>query len=244
MFFSKKKKYDFIFGIGEACSCSSSLRSANLQLRSFPFDWIFGSDFLKRIDIINKHFENFITKENLVYMGNNGIEEHLCDIYTDKSNDLVFNHDFLSGKNFDEEFINVQNKYKRRSDRFFEYLNKSQKTLAVWVGTPGKIRVYHTDEDFVNGYKSLKNGLNIQNLDLLVFTYDEKIPFKNLKYEKISENIEKYTFNYHLAFHKGKPLADYVVDDKLMKKILKKYELNMSFKEKWENYKLKHFKKA
>ena len=33
-------KYDLILPIGEACSCSQSLRTAGLQFASFPWDWI------------------------------------------------------------------------------------------------------------------------------------------------------------------------------------------------------------
>ena len=34
------KTYDFIFGLGNACSCTQTLREADLQVLSFPFDWV------------------------------------------------------------------------------------------------------------------------------------------------------------------------------------------------------------
>ena len=234
--FGNKKKYDFIFGIGEACSCSSSLRNANLQIQSLPFDWIGGSDFVKRADIISNDFHNFIKKENLEYQGNNGIPEHLCDIYKNNENNLIFNHDFLSGKNFDEEFIIVQNKYKRRAERLTKNIKNAQKVLAVWLATPGAARINISDEEYTEGYNLLTEKFPDTKIDLLVFNYEKGLDFKNKKYEKISDNIEKYTFDYHKSSHKGKQLADYVVDEKLMMKILKNYELKMTLKEKWNNY--------
>lgn len=234
--FNKKKKYDFIFGIGEACSCSSSLRSAYLQIKSLPFDWIGGSDFVKRVNIIVNDFKNFISKENLVYIGNNEIPSHLCDIYKNNENNLIFNHDFLSGKNFDEEYIKVQNKYKRRAERLIKNIKNSDKVLVVWLATPGAARINISDKEYIEGYNILTEKFSDTKIDLLVFNYEKGLAFKNKKYEKISENIEKYTFDYHKSLHKGKPIADYVVDEKLIMRILKNYELNMTLKEKWNNY--------
>lgn len=234
--FNPKKKYDFIFGIGEACSCSSSLRNANLQIQSLPFDWIGGSDFVKRADIISNDFHNFLKKENLEYQGNNGIPSHLCDIYKNNENNLIFNHDFLSGKNFDEECVTVQNKYKRRAERLSNNIKNSKTVLAVWLSTPGAARIDISDDEYIQGYDILTKKFPEQKIDLLVFNYEKGLSFKNKKYEKISDNIEKYTFDYHKPFHKGKQLPDYVVDEKLMMKILKNYELKMSLKQKWNNY--------
>lgn len=234
--FFNKKKYDFVFGIGEACSCSSTLRSANLQIKSLPFDWIAGSDFTKRVDMIVNGFQDFIKKESLVCIGDNGIPSHLCDIYKNKENHLIFNHDFLSGKDFDEEYKNVHEKYIRRAERLFKNINNSEKLLAVWISTPGAARIESSDEDYINGYNVLCKKFPSKKLDLLVFNYEKGLSFGNRKYERITDNIEKYTFDYHKAFHKGKPLADYVVDEKMLKKILKKYELKMTLKEKWDNY--------
>ena len=49
---SKKYFYDVIFSLGEACSCAQSLTKSDLRLYSCPFDWIWGADFLGRINIL------------------------------------------------------------------------------------------------------------------------------------------------------------------------------------------------
>ena len=61
-----KKKYDLIFSMGAACSCSSALRSAELQVASYPFDWLFGSDFCNRANIVVNDFERFLDKIGII----------------------------------------------------------------------------------------------------------------------------------------------------------------------------------
>ena len=67
------KKYDLIFSIGEACSCTSALRLAKLQFKSYPLDWLFGSDFIGRCKILASQFEHFI--------GKNKKNQQNCRIY-------------------------------------------------------------------------------------------------------------------------------------------------------------------
>ena len=242
MFFSKKK-YDFILDIGEACSCSSTLRSANLQIRSLPFDWLFGSSFIGRVNMIVNNFENFMRVEDLECVGNNGVQSHLCDIYKNNYNGLIFNHDFLYGSKVEEAVTGVLSKYKRRQDRLYKLANEAKAILAVWIDTPGANWTKKNDADFIEGLRLLSEKFNHAKVDLLVFAYEEGRAFKDRKYEKLSENIDKYTFDYHKRFHKGKPLPDYIVDEDMMKKILKNYSLNMTLKEQFDNYMFKKFKK-
>lgn len=242
MFF-KKKNYDFIFGIGEACSCSSTLRSCNLQIKSLPFDWLFGSSFLGRVNMIANNFDNFIRAEDLEIIGDNGIESHLCDIYRNNYNGLIFNHDFLHGSNINEAINDVAQKYKRRADRLYDQANKAKSILVVWIDTPGANWTRKNNADFVEGHKILAEKFSHAKVDLVVFAYEKGLDFKNYRFEKINDNIEKYTFDYHKMYHKKKLLPDYIVDEKLMHKILKNYGLNISLKEKWDNYIFKKFKK-
>ncbi len=228
--------------MGEACSCSSALRSSNLQIRSLPFDWLFGSTFLGRVDMIVNDFENFLRIEDLELIGDNGIKTHLCDIYRNNFNGLIFNHDFLNGLQLESEFEKVSLKYKRRENRLYEFVNKSEKILVVWIDTPGVNWSLKKNEDFIEGHKKLCQKFPHKQIDLLVFCYEKGLDFKNKKYEKLNDYIEKYTFDYHKTYHKKKLLPDYAVDEKMLAKILKKYELDMTLKEKWENYCYKKFK--
>ncbi|MBQ2645142.1 hypothetical protein IJG14_06195 [bacterium] len=235
MIFFNKKKYDLIFGIGEACSCSSTLRRANLQIKSFPFDWLFGSTFLGRVNILVNNFENLINLQDIECTGNNGIPHHLCDIYTNKSNGLGFNHDFLSGVNPASVIDEISEKYQRRGNRLIKKANQSENILAVWIDSPGSNWKMKIDEDFVKGQELLQKKFKNAKLDLLVITWEKDLSYKKRKYEKINNNIEKYTFDYQFH-HKKKQIPDYVVDEKVLLKILNKYKLKMTFKEKFDNY--------
>lgn len=66
-----EKKYDFVFGIGEACSCSTALRAAHLQIQSFPTDWLAGGDIKERTALIVSDFKDFFNAEDLKYTGDN-----------------------------------------------------------------------------------------------------------------------------------------------------------------------------
>lgn len=233
--FEPKKKYDLIFGIGEACSCSTCLRRANLQIRSYPFDWLFGSTFLDRVKILANNFENLINLEDIECTGNNGIPTHLCDIYSNKSNGFVFNHDFLSGSNPAEVIGEIAEKYKRRGDRLIKSAENSKKILAVWIDSPGALWKMKNDADFTEGQKILQERFPDAQVDLLFVEWEKGRPFKEKKHEIISGNIEKYSFDYQFH-HKKKQVADYVVDEKMLAGFLKKYELNLTIKEKIANY--------
>ena len=64
-----KKQYDLIFGIGEACLCSQALRNDNLQVFSYPFDWVYGTLLHNRVEILTNRFKDFFNKEDLVKIG-------------------------------------------------------------------------------------------------------------------------------------------------------------------------------
>ena len=68
------KNYDFVFGLGRACACTQSLRSAGLQLLSLPWDWITyqltpqGPDLLLRVDLIASGFAGWFEEEDLKFV--------------------------------------------------------------------------------------------------------------------------------------------------------------------------------
>ena len=48
----KRKKYDLIFSLGEACLTATFLKKLSLRAMSTPFDWIAGGTFEKRVDFL------------------------------------------------------------------------------------------------------------------------------------------------------------------------------------------------
>ena len=52
--------FDFVFSLGAACLSTQSLRKADLQFASYPFDWLAGGNICKRAEIISSDFSSFM----------------------------------------------------------------------------------------------------------------------------------------------------------------------------------------
>lgn len=132
---TKRQRYDLIFSIGGACSCTSGLRDAGLQRASFPMDWLFGSDLSGRVDIICNKFDRFIDMADLEYVFSE--RSIKCDAYHNKFNDLTFNHDFPTGVALEKSYTLVADKYKRRISRLLGAIESAHRVCAVYLSVPG-----------------------------------------------------------------------------------------------------------
>lgn len=174
----KTKKYDFIFSIGEACSCTQILRHLGLQNASYPFDWLFGSTFIGRCKILTEEFKDFIRKEDLEYSHE---ERSLkCNAYYNKLNDIVFNHDFLKSLDFEDAYPLVKEKYDRRIRRLLEKIKNSNSVLAVYLEIPTTNHVEVTNEEILQGYSILKEK------------FGDKINLLYIKNSKCETKIERF----------------------------------------------------
>lgn len=133
-----RRKYDLIFGLGPACSCSETLRHAGLQLLSFPFDWLnptnYDGDLLRRADFVCNKFNGWIRMEDFECLGevsNTGMER--C---RNEALGLNFIHDFPFGKPIGETFDAVASKYQRRIGRLLQLISRSQSVLVVRLDLP------------------------------------------------------------------------------------------------------------
>lgn len=136
-----KKKYDLIFGLGPACSCSQALRKAELQHLSFPFDWIgptygqpgWDDDVRRRTDLICSEFENWLRPEDFSFHGRhtNGKDKYFNDRLG-----LIFLHDFPAGQPLAETFPAVAEKYAHRCARLIKLIRRSKNVLLVRVERP------------------------------------------------------------------------------------------------------------
>ncbi|MDD4519883.1 MAG: DUF1796 family putative cysteine peptidase [Alphaproteobacteria bacterium] len=224
-----KKKYDLIFGIGEACSCTQALRGAGLQIKSFPFDWLYGSDFLGRIEILSSCFKDFFKKEDLVDTKTTNLDKkNLCKIYKNKRNKIVFNHDFLEKMPFDEAYPNVFEKYQRRIGRLFSLIKQAKSFLVVYIETPNAEEKLTDKKDLKKAFSFLQKAFPHKKIDLIYFSNTTKA-FDKQSFEEISKHILLARFNYS-SIKENDP--DYAINGKLIKKILRqKFRLKMSFKE-------------
>ena len=134
------KTYDFIFGLGNACSCTQTLREADLQLLSFPFDWVILSetdDLRRRVETIANGFAGWFEKGDLRKIGDYAPSNR--DIYRNEATGTVFNHEFWRNEDLDLAYPAVRAKYDRRIRRFLGLLAASQEILVVRVDRPDQV---------------------------------------------------------------------------------------------------------
>jgi len=222
----KSKKYDFIFSLGEACSSTQAIRSANLQFASYPLDWLFGANFSTRVNILLSGFERFIEKNDLTYTNHqNGDKHNPCNIYYNQYNNLVFNHDFSSGVPFEKAFLHVSEKYNRRVSRLLNNIEKAKSILIVYIETPN-CQQPTTDEEIVTAFSRVKEHYPDKKINLLYFHNDCEQNTETYNVIQLSPFIEKVITNYK---SKDSISLPYAVNNQILVKFLRKYRLNLSF---------------
>ena len=162
-------EYDLVFGIGGACSCTQILRKCCLQFNTYPFDWLFGTDILTRAKILTHHYRDFINFKDLEDAGyNNKDKNNLCEVYNNKRNGIVFNHDFAFGKPLTETYDAVKEKYDRRIKRQFWQIKNSKNVLVVYLQIPND-QAEIDDKMLLESHNILKDAFPEQNITLLYF---------------------------------------------------------------------------
>ena len=58
-------RYDLIFSVGDACSCSQCLRAADLQFASFPWDWIAFPELPDRAELMCNGYADWLEQDDL-----------------------------------------------------------------------------------------------------------------------------------------------------------------------------------
>lgn len=125
-----KRKFDLIFSIGTRCFTSLLLRQNNLQVASFPFDWLAYVQYKQALEFLTNNFENFLNKEDLELYTESFNPFHYN--YLNKRTGIMFGHDFPVNEDFDKQFEIVKAKYQKRSSRLLEKIFKSKKVLLVF----------------------------------------------------------------------------------------------------------------
>ena len=177
---SQQKKFDFIVPVGTNCMVAYNLRKIKRQRESLPFDWVI-ADFQTIVHFIANHFADFMKKENLVFLKNNGD----ADVYRDSTTKIEFWHDFMVGCDFNQAYEQNFNKYQRLIKRMYSHLNRAKNVLWVRMVKicPEKQK---TENDFsfenekyipqrlIDELASLQNLYPQKNFELLLFyLYDE-----------------------------------------------------------------------
>lgn len=225
---SQKKTYDLIFSIGEACSCTVALRDSKLQEKSYPFDWLYGSTFNERINLLTSKFEHFLEIDSLEYIDSR-ISPKPFDIYRNKKNGLVFNHDFTFGIPLLESYKDVKLKYERRINRLLEHISKAKKVLIVYIKTPEVGNIIKDKSRLIEALQILSETFENTEFDILTLTNDSDMRFGDVKIENSHCNITNLTLNYK---SQNKEDEEYMTNSQALRMVFSTYKLSNVLKSK------------
>ena len=128
------RRYDFVFPLGAACSCSQSLRLANLQFASFPCDWLYGGTPVARTQGLVDGFRGWFERATLVKHDVPWNLEH--EPWRNTVNGIVFKHDFDWNAPLESLLPGVREKYARRLARLDRLVSAAKTVLVVWINPP------------------------------------------------------------------------------------------------------------
>ncbi len=198
-----EKKYGFVFGIGEACSCSTALRAAHLQIQSFPTDWLSGLDIKGRTALIVSDFKDFFNAEDLKYAGDN----KKSDTYVNTRTGITFYHDFPLHSDFAALYPSVKAKYDKRIARMLSSIENAKKALIVYMNVPVREKERPSDAELVDCLTAFEKRFPDTKFDLLYLTNDSDIPYKKRKIERVKDNLFVVSFAYRPNKKEVSPMA-------------------------------------
>lgn len=148
------KKYDNFISIGFFCSVALELERVGLRSSSSPFDWLICS-VEGMSNLIKNKFDHFLD-EDLLLQDSNQRNHYYNPVYN-----VWFFHEFSKYKSLNEQIGDVQQKYRRRINRFYEQI--SNPTLLLrYIANETELTWWneHIDE-FTSMVKEYNEGNDI-----------------------------------------------------------------------------------
>ena len=199
------------------------MRRNNLQIKSYPFDWLANATLEERADLIISNFCNFFEKEDFQKVGES-TEYNPCDTYKNTKTKIYHLHDFKHDIDFDISFKEAKEKYDRKIKKFYKKISKSKRVLAVYLIQPNS-EIYDTDETLIRVQKKLQTKFPKQQIDLLFIQNNLEQEFREETY--LNENIIKITANYTPIENIYKsPCWRYIPNPMVIKDIFSDFYLN------------------
>lgn len=160
------RRYDFIFSLGSACSCSQSLREAGLQFASYPFDWVGSPGIMKSVAALESEFSGWFEKDDLKLIDVRR-EPLSTRCFINRKTGFAFYHEFTLFKRFDDLFPKIAERFARRGRRLLAALRAARSVLAVYVEVP--FRETESVADFAEARRRVAAKFPNASVDLLVF---------------------------------------------------------------------------
>ena len=191
-----RKSYDFIFGLGNACSCTQTLRAAGLQYLSFPFDWIImggHGDLMRRISFIENEFEGWLEQKDLVKV--RSYPEGNRDIYRNMSTDTIFNHEFKLNDDLTTHFPIIRAKYDRRIARFLSQLESSGTILVLRMDRPDQ-NIPTSPDECREALDRLRALYPRASIDMILLSMSDGVAFPDRRVDDLGDGLTQIAFDY------------------------------------------------
>lgn len=182
----EKKVYDFVLPLGEVCFTATLLQKMNLRIMSCPFDWVYGSDFIKRFNLFLNDFENFLNRDELIYKYRTYFKK---DAYFNCRTKLIFNHDFKAGVPLDKMYNKVKAKYDRRILRTLNKIKSSKNVLLLFVERNNTQNEFCGNDKLIELYNIAKKKYPKTNFDLLYIKHNQDLKPLEVIYDEITSNV-------------------------------------------------------
>jgi len=187
----RRRRYDFVFGLGPACSCSLSLRAAGLQLASLPFDWNGLQTPAGRQKLLETDFADWMHREDFEPVSEE--KAGRSNFWVNSKVHCAFAHDFKNKEISTEEISAVAEKYRRRIERMKRLIYSSQRVLVVWVQISGFPEPDVADMlSFRTWAESFWPGVCF---DMLFFRWRQGVPMDQAE-DMEAEGVRTVSFDY------------------------------------------------
>lgn len=189
------KTYDFVFGLGNACSCTQTLREAGLQFLSFPFDWVIMSgadDLARRVETIANGFAGWFEMKDLERVG--AYEAGDKDIYRNNATGTIFNHEFRRNEDLTQVYPSVRAKYDRRIRRFLGLLS-SREILILRVDRPDQ-ESPTSESECRAALRRLRALYPNAHFEMLHLAMASGVSFAGRRVEDLNDGLVRVSFDY------------------------------------------------
>lgn len=200
-----KRHYNLIFGFGQACGCSITLRKAALQHLSFPGDWTapiyeaegyprFVHDLINRVDTLLDPPADFFDPKD--FISNAAVSNTGKQVYINPKTRYILNHDFPIGCDFETEIQKVAARYRKRREKLFQLIERSERVLVVRMDIPGGEYPASLD-DCRYARKRLSERFPKTRFDALLVSYDKSISFERREFKEVEPGLFQLAFDFY-----------------------------------------------
>lgn len=188
---TRQRNYDLAVSLGGACGCSKSLRNANLQFASFPFDWLNGATLRDRADLISCGFAGWLEDGLDKRPEPDGCigESH----WQDRRYGFGLLHDFDRKTPMETALPGVKEKYARRTAHLFRLVGESRRVLLVWTDVPTSPLASDADLKYLQD--AFRTRWPNVTFDVLAFRRAEGVELED-RTDTESDGIRIVTFDY------------------------------------------------